>query len=322
MLIDSVTITAKAGKGGNGAASFSKIVKTLGPTGASGGKGGDVYIEAVADIGALRHFRAQKVFVAENGRDGRSAFRDGHRGSDLILQIPRGTLVTNVDTGVEYEPTKLGERMLIAKGGRGGKGNFHYRSPTNTSPKQFQVGLPGEEFKFRLELRLIADIGLVGLPNVGKSSFLNAVTKAKSPVANYAFTTLEPHLGAYYELILADIPGLIEGSSSGKGLGIRFLRHIERTRILFHFIDATSEDPLSDYKTIRKELGAYNPELLEKEEYIFVSKSDEVDETKLKKIIKTLVSTKREIFPISILNEEQMKEAKKLLNRIQEEQKK
>ncbi len=322
MLIDSVTITAKAGKGGNGAASFSKIVKTLGPTGASGGKGGDVYVEAVADIGALRHFRAQKVFMAESGRDGRSAFRDGHRGEDLVLRIPRGTLVTNVDTGTEYEPTKLGERMLIAKGGRGGKGNFHYRSPTNTSPKQFQVGLPGEEFKFRLELRLIADIGLVGLPNVGKSSFLNTVTKAKSPVANYAFTTLEPHLGAYYELILADIPGLIEGSSSGKGLGIRFLRHIERTRILFHFIDATSENPLSDYKTIRKELGAYNPELLEKDEYLFISKSDEVDEVKLKKIKKTLMSTKREIFPISILDEDQMKEAKQLLNRIQEEQKK
>lgn len=302
--------------------SFSKIVKTLGPTGASGGRGGDVYFEAVADIGALRHFRAQKVFSAENGRDGRSAFRDGHQGKDLILIIPRGTLVTNVDTGTEYEFTKLGERILVARGGKGGKGNFHYRSSTNTTPRQFQVGLSGEEFSFKLELKLIADIGLVGLPNVGKSSFLNAFTKAKSPVANYAFTTLEPYLGAYYELILADIPGLIEGSSSGRGLGIRFLRHIERTRILFHFIDAATKDPLADYRTIRSELGAYNPALLEKDEYILVSKSDEANEAQMKKIIKTLSSTKRDILPVSILDEKQMGNVKKLLNRILEEQKK
>lgn len=322
MLIDSVKIITKAGKGGNGAVSFSKIVKTLGPTGASGGRGGDVYFEAVADIGALRHFRAQKVFSAENGRDGRSAFRDGHQGKDLILIIPRGTLVTNVDTGTEYEFTKLGERILVARGGKGGKGNFHYRSSTNTTPRQFQVGLSGEEFSFKLELKLIADIGLVGLPNVGKSSFLNAFTKAKSPVANYAFTTLEPYLGAYYELILADIPGLIEGSSSGRGLGIRFLRHIERTRILFHFIDAATKDPLADYRTIRSELGAYNPALLEKDEYILVSKSDEANEAQMKKIIKTLSSTKRDILPVSILDEKQMGNVKKLLNRILEEQKK
>ena len=275
-------------------------------------------MEAIGDLGALRQFRMKKDFNAEDGRDGRDAFRDGHDGDDLILLVPRGTVVHNLTTETEHELTKVGERLLIIKGGRGGKGNFLFRSSTNTSPTQFQPGLPGRECALRLELKLIADIGLVGLPNVGKSSFINEVTNAQSPVADYAFTTLEPHLGAYYGLILADIPGLIEGASLGKGLGIKFLRHIERTGILFHFIDVNSEDPVGDYKVIRKELGAYNPLLLEKQEYIFVTKIDTVDEKRVKEMLKKLKTycEGKEVGAISIHDPEKMAMMESLLNHI------
>ena len=194
-----------------------------------------------------------------------------------------GTIIQKIETGETKEILKIGERILVARGGRGGKGNFHFRSATNTSPKQFQEGSLGEHFAVRLELRLIADIGLIGLPNAGKSSLLNELTKAKSKVANYPFTTLEPNLGVYYELILADIPGLIEGASTGKGLGIGFLRHIERTKILFHLISAESENPVKDYKIIKKELETYNKNLTKKTEYVFLSKSDMVSSEEMKR---------------------------------------
>jgi len=316
MLIDEVRIRVSAGRGGKGAVSFSHIKMSLGPTGGSGGKGGDAYLEAVADIGALRHFRAKKSFAAENGLNGRSAFRDGRTGEDLVLLVPRGTVIKNLVTGKEHELTKLGERVLVAEGGRGGKGNFQYRSSRNTSPKQFQPGLPGETAELELELKLIADVGLIGKPNIGKSSFLNEVTAAKSRVANYAFTTLEPNLGSYNGLILADIPGLIEGASSGKGLGAKFLRHIERTRILFHFVSAESADPLADYTTIRAELGAYRKELLQKTEYIIVSKSDTVSDERLREIIRALAPAKKDVFAISIYDPERMTAARKLLDKI------
>ncbi len=316
MLIDHVIIKVGAGNGGKGAVAFSNIKMTLGPTGGSGGKGGDVYIEAIPDLGALRRFRTQKSFSAENGRNGRPSFRDGHVGEDLILKVPRGTVVRNRDTDTTQELTKLGERILVAQGGKGGKGNFQYKSSRNTSPKQSQGGLPGENVELELELKLIADVGLIGLPNIGKSSFLNEVTNAQSRVANYAFTTLEPHLGAYESLILADIPGLIEGASSGKGLGIKFLRHIERTRILFHFIDAGSSDPAQDYKTIRAELGAYNKKLLEKTEYVVISKTDTVDKDRLVAIKKSLRSSKREILTLSIYNPDEMEKMRLVLNKI------
>ncbi len=316
MLIDNVVIKVVAGKGGDGAVAFSHVKMTLGPTGAHGGRGGDVYFEAVSDLGALRRFRARKVFVAENGQHGRSSFRDGHEGKDLILTVPRGTVVHNTTAGTEHELTKLGERLLVARGGRGGKGNFHYKSSRNTSPKQFQHGLPGEEWGLQLELKLIADIGLVGFPNIGKSSFLNTVTNAESRVANYPFTTLEPNLGVYQALVLADIPGLIEGASSGKGLGIKFLRHIERTRILFHFIDAATKDPLADYKTLRNELKLYNPLLLKKPEYIILSRSDMISADQIKKTIKILSSQKKEIFVLSLYDDTLIATVTKLLSRI------
>jgi GTPase len=316
MLIDNVTITVSAGKGGDGAVAFSHVKMTLGPTGGGGGTGGDVRFEAVADLGALRHFRSKKVFAAEDGHDGRSAFRDGRNGNSLMLKVPRGTVIHNRATGEDRELTKIGEKLVVAHGGNGGKGNFLFKSSRNTSPKQFQHGLPGEHFELHLELKLIADIGLVGFPNVGKSSFLNEVTNAQSRVANYPFTTLEPNLGVYQDLILADIPGLIEGASSGKGLGVRFLRHIERTHILFHFIEATSEHPLADYTTIRRELGAYNPLLLKKLEYIIISKADEVSDGRIAEIKKALKGHGEAILPISIYDHDRMTAARKLLDRI------
>lgn len=321
MLIDSVAIKVSAGKGGAGAVAFSKIKMSLGPTGGGGGRGGSVYLEAVSDLGALRRFRSTKVFSAENGRDGRGAFRDGNNGEDLILTVPRGTVVTNVETKTASELTSIGERLLVARGGNGGKGNFLYRSSTNTSPKQSQPGLPGETFTLSLDLKLIADIGFVGFPNTGKSSLLNELTNAESRVANYPFTTLEPNLGVYGDLILADIPGLIEGASYGKGLGIRFLRHIERTRIIFHFIDAATESPIADYKTIRKELGAYNPLLLEKEEYVLLTKTDTVSEETLVKATRSLAPLKlgKKIIPISIHDYDRMLALRRLLDKMIEE---
>ncbi len=317
MLIDDVSIRISAGHGGKGSVAFNKTLMNLGPAGGSGGKGGSVYVEGVSDLSALGQFRFKKEFSAEDGLYGRDQFRDGHDGKDLILNVPVGTIAHNLTTGKDIEIEHVGERVLIAKGGNGGKGNFLFRSSRNTTPKQSQPGLPGESFAFRLELKFIADVGFVGLPNVGKSSLLNELTNAKSKVANYAFTTLEPNLGTYYELILADIPGLIEGSSEGKGLGTRFLRHIERTRTLFHFISAESPTPVADYKTIRAELGAYSKALLKKPEHLFLTKSDVVDEKQLKSILTKLKKIDPKVIAISIIDDESIKKVQKLLNMIQ-----
>ncbi|MFH1346811.1 MAG: GTPase ObgE [Spirochaetota bacterium] len=319
MLIDDVKIKVSAGNGGKGAVAFNKNLMSLGPTGTSGGKGGSVYAEAISDLSSLNQFRFKKILSAEHGQEGRSQFRDGQDGKDLILKVPVGTMIHNLTNGSEAELIKIGERLILAKGGNGGKGNFHFRSSRNTSPKQFQPGLPGEEFELRLELKLIADVGFVGLPNVGKSSLLNALTNAKSKVANYAFTTLEPNLGVYYELILADIPGLIEGSSQGKGLGIKFLRHIERTKIIFHFISAESPTPREDYKTIKKELGLYNSELLKKQEYLFLTKSDQLAPKELKVKFSVLKGINPKAIAISILDDESIEKVKEILNKIKAE---
>lgn len=318
MLIDDVEIKINAGHGGKGAVAFNKNLMSLGPAGGSGGKGGNVYGEGVSDLSALRQFRFKKKISAENGKDGRSQFRDGHDGDDLVLKLPVGTVVHNLTSGSEINFEKSGERILLAKGGVGGKGNFQFRSSLNTTPTQSEPGMPGENFAFRLELKFIADIGFVGLPNVGKSSLLNKLTNARSKVANYPFTTLEPNLGAYYELILADIPGLIEGSSTGRGLGIKFLRHIERTHILFHFISAESPTLLKDYKTIRKELGAWNSALLEKPECLFLTKSDLETPKELNKKLLVLKKIDSRVIAISINDAESIKNVKKILNDIKD----
>ena len=316
MLIDDVKIEVSGGHGGKGAVAFNSTLKNLGPTGGTGGKGGNVFAVGVSDISALNQFRFKKKFAAENGLDGRGQFRDGHDGKDLLFKLPVGTVVHNLTSGEDVSLEKTGERIVLAKGGIGGRGNFHFRSPRNTSPKQSQPGLPGESFSFRFELKLIADVGFVGLPNAGKSSMLNALTNATSKVANYPFTTLEPNLGTYYELILADIPGLIEGSSGGRGLGVKFLRHIERTRILFHFISAESPSPESDYETIRKELGTYNKALLEKPEYLFLSKSDLASPEELKERLKALKKLRPNTIAVSMHDPESIKKIQKILNGI------
>jgi len=292
---------------------FNKNLMSLGPVGGTGGKGGDVCVEGISDLSGLNKFRFKKEFKAKPGQNGRGQFCDGSDGGDLILLVPVGTVIHNLDTGIDVEITKIGERKVIAQGGKGGRGNFHFRSSTNTTPKQFEYGQPGEVFEVRFELKLIADVGFVGLPNVGKSSLLNELTNAKTKVANYPFTTLEPNLGVYYDLILADIPGLIEGASKGKGLGIRFLRHVERTKILFHFISADSVDPVLDYETVRNELVAYNKELLEKSEYIFISKKDLVSSEVINEMINKFKKLGKEAVPISIFDWDSIEFVKKIL---------
>lgn len=316
MLIDDVSIKISAGHGGKGAVAFNKNMMSLGPAGGSGGRGGSVYAEGISDLSALGQFRFKKEFSAENGQEGRGQFRDGHDGKDLVLKLPIGTVAHNLTTSEDVTIEKIGERVFLAKGGIGGRGNFQFKSAHNTSPRQFDAGRPGETFDFRLELKLIADVGFVGLPNAGKSSMLNELTNAKTKVANYPFTTLEPNLGVYYELILADIPGLIEGSSAGRGLGIKFLRHIERTRILFHFISAESASPIADYRTIRRELGRYNKSLLKKPEYIFLSKSDVATPAELRKKLTALKKIDSKAIAVSIINSDSIKKIEKILNAI------
>lgn len=319
MLIDDVTISVAAGDGGRGAVAFNKNKMSLGPAGGSGGNGGSVYCEGVSDLSALRQFRFKKNLEAADGGNGGGQFVDGHTGKDLILPVPVGTVIHNLDNGEEQEIAVIGQRALMAKGGHGGKGNFLFRAPHRTTPRLFQKGLPGEKFALRLELKLIADVGLIGFPNAGKSSLLNKLTRARSKVANYPFTTLEPNLGVYYELILADIPGLIENASLGKGLGIKFLKHVERTSIFFHLISAESETPAKDYAVIRKELGAYNPALLNKKECIFLSKSDLVGEADLEKKLAAMKKINPAVIPISIHDSDSLKQVKKILNGIAKE---
>ncbi len=319
MLIDDITIKIKGGRGGQGAVAFDKNKFGQGPTGAAGGNGGSVYLEGVADIGALRRFHQVKDWSAQDGRAGRGQFRDGHRGEDVVLQVPVGTVAHNLTTGFDHEVLKIGEKWLVAKGGLGGKGNFHFRSSINTTPEESQPGLPGDKFNLRLELKLIADVGFIGLPNIGKSTLINALTNANSKVANYQFTTLDPHLGAYYDLILADIPGLIEGASGGRGLGIKFLRHIERTSTIFHFVDAAATDPVNDYQVIRAELRQYNEALLAKPEYLLLSRADLVSEKELKAKISLLKKLNKNVLPISAIDDVSLAKLKKLLNKLTKE---
>lgn len=314
MIADEVKIKIRAGKGGDGSVAFEKTKMSLGPTGGRGGGGGNIYFLGVSDLTALNKYKSKREYWAEDGQRGKADKSTGHDGKDIALTIPIGSVLRDVKTGEEFEITKPGERILAAKGGIGGRGNFYFRSGKNTSPEEYEEGKPGGEFEFFIELRLIADIGLIGLPNAGKSSLLNELTNATAKVANYAFTTLEPNLGVLDGLVIADIPGLIEGASRGKGLGIKFLKHIRRTKILVHCVSAESEDPQKDYAIVRKELKDFVEELAEKKEIILLTKSDLVSKEVLKKKTAILKKINPDIFPVSIHDWDSLKKlSEKLL---------
>ncbi|HEY1041471.1 MAG TPA: GTPase ObgE [Candidatus Paceibacterota bacterium] len=279
--VDHVTIKVKAGDGGDGVVRWrrEKFKPMSGPGGGDGGKGGDVYIEAIGDLSYLEHYRNIKELEAEKGGNGDNFGMHGKTGEDLVIKLPRGTLVKNISTGESYDLIEVGERFQILTGGYGGFGNEHFKRSNNVTPKESTPGRKGEEGLISFELRIIADVGIIGFPNAGKTSFLNAVTQAQGKVANYPFTTIEPNLGVYFEYIFADIPGLIEGASEGKGLGHKFLQHVRRTRVLVHFIEAREsvEELVAAYKAIRDELGAFDSALLQKDEIVVMSKIDNLE---------------------------------------------
>lgn len=279
MLIDEVKIIIRAGKGGDGLVSFrhEKFVAKGGPDGGDGGDGGNVYFETDSNLRTLFDFKRLKNFQAENGESGKPKKQTGKNGQDLVLKVPPGTLVFEDDKLV-FDLTQKDEIVLAAKRGRGGWGNVHFKSPTHQTPREFNPGLSGEEKELRLELKMLAEVGIIGLPNVGKSTLLSVISKARPKIADYPFTTLEPNLGVVRfqgkEFIAADIPGLIEGASKGKGLGDRFLKHIERTKVLVHLLDAYSMDLKKDYKTVRQELSSFSKTLLLKPEIIVINKTE------------------------------------------------
>lgn len=311
-LLDEVQLNIKAGRGGDGVVRWrqEKGKPLSGPGGGNGGAGGDVYAVAVPDIGYLDYYRTKKDFAAQNGQPGANWGRKGPDGEELILQFPVGTVLTNKETGETFLMETPGQKTLILKGGRGGLGNEYFKSSRNTTPKECTPGKIGEHADFDIQLRLFADVGLVGLPSAGKSTLINALTNAKSKVAEYHFTTLDPHLGAFYEFIIADIPGLIEGASEGKGLGTKFLKHIARTKAIAHVLSLDSEDLVHDYTSIKQELENYDPELIQKNEVIIFTKSDSVDEKGLKAKLKTMAKyiKNKPVFIVSAFDDASIKE--------------
>ncbi len=274
MLVDNIKLIIKAGNGGNGSAHFLRNGQTSrgGPDGGNGGHGGDIYFQGSHNITDLREFRFKKSIVAESGTDGMGKKMHGKNAPHLTIELPLGTRITDLTSGQAYEITD--KAVLFARGGQGGRGNTEFKSATNQAPKNFERGTPGQQKELFLELRMIAEVGLIGLPNAGKSSILKALTMATPKIGAYPFTTLEPNIGMLDTHAIADIPGLIEGASKGKGLGIDFLRHIEKTKILVHCIDVTTTAPKKTYDTVRNEFKKFDPLLLEKPEYILLTKID------------------------------------------------
>lgn len=275
-LVDDITVYASAGRGGDGVVRWlhAKGKEKGGPCGGDGGRGGDVIIEGVRDLAALASYRYEKKFAGEKGENGGNTNKKGADGKSVILKVPVGTVVKNETTKESFEVLHEGEQIVVFKGGNGGYGNPHFKSATNQNPKEATPGKTGQSGDLRFTLKIIADVGLVGFPNAGKSSLLNALTSARSKVAAYPFTTLDPHLGDYFGYLIADIPGLIEGASRGRGLGSKFLRHIERTVCIAHLVSAEQEDVVSSYQAIRNELETFNPDLAGKREVVVLSKSD------------------------------------------------
>ena len=306
--LDQAKIHLKSGWGGDGAVSFrrEKFVEYGGPDGGHGGKGGDIWFEAVEGLNTLIDFRYQQHFRAERGIGGSGRDRTGAGGADLTVKVPVGTeiLMDDDERTPLADMAEAGQRILLLKGGDGGMGNASYKTSTNRAPRQHQKGFPGQEMSVWLRLKLIADAGLLGLPNAGKSTFLNAVSNARAKVGDYPFTTLKPQLGVVEhrgaEFVLADIPGLIEGAADGVGIGDRFLGHIERCRVLLHLVDASAEDPLDGYQIVRGELEAYGAGLEDKDEIVALTKADLLEPKDIEKLRKRLSkATGNPVFVIS-----------------------
>ena len=321
--LDQVKIYIKAGNGGDGSPSFrrEKFIEFGGPDGGDGGKGGSVILKAEQNLNTLIDFRYQQHHKAKRGENGAGQNRTGKSGEDLILKVPLGTQVFEDDNKtLIYDFTKISEEFIAAAGGKGGLGNTRFKSSTNRAPRKFTKGTQGEEFTIWLQLKTIADIGIIGLPNAGKSSLLASVTNANPKIANYQFTTLNPNLGvASYdnkEITIADIPGLVEGAHKGTGLGIQFLKHIERCKSLLHLIDITSEDLKKSYQQVKNELKKYSNKLIKKKELIVLNKIDLIDEKEVNHIIKDFKkNTKSEVIAVSTFNKSSVSKIKsKLLN--------
>ena len=316
--LDQVKIYVKAGDGGDGSPSFrrEKFIEFGGPDGGDGGKGGSVIFKAERNLNTLIDFRYQQHHKAKRGNNGSGQNRTGKSGDDLILNVPLGTQVFEEDNKtLIYDFDKVGDEFVVAKGGKGGLGNTRFKSSTNRAPRKFTKGTSGEEFTIYLQLKTIADIGIIGLPNAGKSSLLAAITNANPKIANYQFTTLNPNLGvASYdnkEITLADIPGLIEGAHKGTGLGIQFLKHVERCKSLLHMIDITNEDIKKSYKQVKTELKNYSSKLSKKKEIIVLNKIDLISKNKLKQIVDNFSkNTKSEIITLSTLKKNSISKVK------------
>ncbi len=316
--LDQVKIYIKAGNGGDGSPSFrrEKFIEFGGPDGGDGGKGGSVILKAEQNLNTLIDFRYQQHHKAERGENGSGQNRTGKGGEDLILKVPLGTQVFEEDNKtLLYDFTKIGEEFIVASGGKGGLGNTRFKSSTNRAPRKYTKGMVGEEFTIWLQLKTIADIGIIGLPNAGKSSLLAAITNANPKIANYQFTTLNPNLGvASYddkEVTLADIPGLIEGAHEGTGLGTKFLKHIERCKSLLHLIDITNDDLKKSYNQVKKELQNYSKDLIKKKELIVLNKIDLLDKDIVKKTVKNFSKDKNcEVLTLSTLEKDSISKIK------------
>lgn len=315
MLVDTITLRVKAGNGGNGSVSLHHTGQGNkgGPDGGNGGSGGNIYFVGSTNITDLREFRYNKRIVAKNGGNGSHQKMNGKKAEDITVLIPLGTKISDVNSGTVIEINQKDLPVLIAQGGRGGRGNVNFKNSVNQTPKFAEHGHPGEEHELHLELRIIAEIGLIGLPNAGKSSLLTVLTNAHPAVAAYPFTTLNPTIGMLDGHPIADIPGLIEGASRGKGLGIDFLRHIEKTKILLHCIDTTIEDPLGAYEIIRNEFNEFDPLLLEKPEYIVLTKTDLADAATIKKVTTLFAKEKKQVLTCSIYDEKSAETLKRTL---------
>lgn len=313
--IDEIKVHIRAGRGGGGVVRWrhEKGKDKAGAAGGDGGRGGDVFVRGTRNFHVLSNYRHIKEFSAQNGDSGAKHSMDGRDGDDLVIDLPIGSSVTNLMTSKVITLNEDQQKIKILNGGRGGYGNEHFKASTNVRPHQSTAGKDGEEADFLIELALVADAGFVGLPNAGKSSLLNALTRAASKVGSYAFTTKEPHLGSFYGFVLADIPGLIQGASTGKGLGHKFLKHITRTNLIIHCVSAENESVAKTYQEIRKELGNYDPTLLTKKELVLLTKVDLIEPDEVRKKLKELAEPSVEVQAISINNPESIKKVGQLV---------